>query len=156
MKDLNPFICIFDPILHTLAYVQARSSFLLTAILAAGAKAFNQALYPALYKHVEKLFIDSFRLCEKSTEVVQAIMLMTYWKEPTDTRAWTSIGLAIRICIELDWHKFPITSDCVGPSDVKRRQERNKERTWLVLFVYDRRYHHSTAELQMFVALTYP
>lgn len=127
--------------LHTFQYVQDKSSFLLTSILAAAAKALNTTLYPVLKEHTETLFTKSFRQGQKSPEVVQAILIMTYWKELDDTRAWLSVGYAIRLGMELGWHKLTWREDESDKShtDITERQLRNCERTWLVLFVYDRR-----------------
>ncbi|KAL4893595.1 hypothetical protein BDV59DRAFT_177663 [Aspergillus ambiguus] len=139
MGKMNPYICQLDPHLHSFQYIREKSPFLLTTVLAASSKAFQSELYPSLHEHAEKLFADSFRRGEKSTEIVQAIMLLTYWKEPNDTRAWTSIGLAIRIAMDLGWHKLsPDSSGRNELSDIKQREKRNVERTLLVLFVYDR------------------
>jgi hypothetical protein len=95
------------------------------------------------------LFTESFRRGDKSPEVVQAILLLTYWKELDDTRAWLSVGYAIRLSMELGWHKLTWNEgdeDNLSQSEVERRRNiRNLERTWLVLFVYDRRYDDSVA-----------
>ncbi|KAH8674277.1 hypothetical protein BX600DRAFT_457295 [Xylariales sp. PMI_506] len=141
MKSLNPFVCVLDPVLHTFQYVRQRSSFLMTVILAASAKAFNPALHLDLHQHAEKLLVDCFATSAKSPEVIQAMMLNTYWKQPDDTRSWSCIGYTIRLCMELGWHKLPANSDQQsgqGTSELEVRQRRNIERTWLVLFVYDR------------------
>lgn len=138
MHKINPYISQLDPALHSFSYLR-KSPFLLTAVLAAAAKAFESSLYPGLHAHAEHLFIESFRRGDKSTEVIQGILLLTYWKEPNDTRAWTSVGLAIRIAMELGWHRLsPQVSRRPGLSEIERREIRNVERTFLVLFVYDR------------------
>ncbi|KAL2819720.1 hypothetical protein BJX63DRAFT_381528 [Aspergillus granulosus] len=138
IEKINPYISQLDPALHTLTYLR-KSPFLLTTVLAASAKAFSSTLYPALAAHAESLFTQCFRRGEKSPEIIQAILLTTYWKEPNDTRAWTSVGLAIRIAIDLGWHRLsPTASHKEGLTDLQRRGIRNIERTFLVLFVYDR------------------
>lgn len=142
MKNLNPFICVLDPVLYTFQYVQERSSFLLTVMLAASAKVFNPALYPSLHKHSEDLLVESFRQGAKSIEAIQAIMLHTYWKEPDDARSWSLIGYVIRLCIDLGMHKLAASHGNEMLSEVEERQRRNKERTWFVLFVYDRGYEY--------------
>jgi hypothetical protein len=141
MKSLNPFICVLDPTLHKFQYVRERSSFLLAVILAASAKTFNPNLHPALYNYSEKLLVDSFAKNAKSPEVIQAMLLNTYWKQPDDTRCWSYIGYTIRLCMELGWHKLVVTNGHTSPeaSELEIRQRRSIERTWLVLFVYDRR-----------------
>ena len=141
MKHLNPFISQLNPTLHTFQYVRGMSSFLFTAILAAAAKLLHPALRKNLLSHAEELFLESFRSGAKSVETVQAILILTYWKEPRDNRAWLNVGLAIRMAIELGWHH--LGSDGMRPpentTDLEAMRFRNVERTWLVLFVYDRR-----------------
>lgn len=106
------------------------------------AKAFNHALYNKLYEHAQNLYVEVFRRGSKSVEIVQAILILTYWKEPQDTRVWTSVGYAIRICMDMGWNKLSPCSSQVSAaqSEIERRERRNIERTWFVLFVYDRRY----------------
>lgn len=114
-------------------------------MLAMSAKAFNHVLYTRLYDHAQDLFSNAFRRGRKSVEVVQAILILTYWKESQDTRVWTSVGYAIRICMDLGWHKLSACSPdaSTSRSEMERRERRNVERTWYVLFVYDRRYDMS-------------
>jgi hypothetical protein len=141
MNVLNPYISQLDPKLHTFTYVRVRSSFLFTTILAAAAKAFNPALYVALHDYSEDLLADSFRRGKKSTEVIQAVLILTYWKEPEDTRAWVSLGYVIRIAMDLGWHRLAPYSaqDYVSANDMQKREARNVQRTWYIMFVYDRR-----------------
>ncbi|SCV48505.1 uncharacterized protein FFB14_10413 [Fusarium fujikuroi] len=140
MTVLNPYISQLDPHLHTFPYVRAKSAFLLSSILAMAAKAFNHVLYIKLYDHAQDLFSSVFRRGSKSVEIVQAILILTYWKEPQDTRVWTSVGYAIRICMDLGWHKLAYCRSAAAAkeSEAQRRERRNIERTWYVLFVYDR------------------
>ncbi|KAF4964600.1 hypothetical protein FSARC_7506 [Fusarium sarcochroum] len=137
---LNPYISQLDPHLHTFAYVRQKSVFLLSAVLAMSAKAFNPVLYDKLYNHAQDLFAKVFRRGSKSTEIVQAILILTYWKEPQDTRVWTSIGYTIRMCMDMGWHKLAPSSTRgdITQSELDKREQRNIERTWYVLFVYDR------------------
>ncbi|KAF4835220.1 Protein priB [Colletotrichum tropicale] len=140
MVTLNPYISQLDPHLHSFSRVRKKSAFLLTVILAAAAKAFNPALNKKLRDHAEDMFADSFRRGSKSIETAQAIMIITYWKDPEDTRAWMYLGYIIRMGMELGWHRLapysPKAPD-IG-TDHEIREVRNIERTWLVLFVYDR------------------
>ncbi|KAF7922330.1 uncharacterized protein EAE97_011072 [Botrytis byssoidea] len=140
MRCLNPYICQLDPKLHTFDYVRQRSSFLLTAILSASSKAFHPALHPTLRSHTENLLGRVFTRGAKSTEIVQAILIFTYWKEPAEIRTWLLVGYAIRMCIELGWHELkPVTQKPrISANELSIREARNIERTWLVLFVYDR------------------
>lgn len=141
MTNMNPLVCLLDPELYTFQYVKERSPFLLTVILAAAARAFNPDLHSKLYQSAEAQFVESFRRGSKSVEVVQAIVLFTYWKRSDDSRSWASVGYAIRLCMELGWHRLSArdtSSSPKLPTDLESRQTRNIERTWLVLFVYDR------------------
>ncbi|KAH7129013.1 hypothetical protein EDB81DRAFT_906799, partial [Dactylonectria macrodidyma] len=140
IEVLNPYISQLDPILHTFAYVRQKSPFLLSTILAMAAKAFNPALYEKVHDHAQNLYGECFRRGKKSTEIAQAILILTYWKEPEDTRAWTSLGYVIRMCMDLGWHRlmpYSVQSRASMP-EKERREIRNIERTWYVLFVYDR------------------
>ncbi|XPS81575.1 hypothetical protein M3J07_013536 [Ascochyta lentis] len=140
MKHMNPFVSHLDPCLHTFDYVRGASSFLLAAILAAASKLLHASLYPALYAHAEGLLVESFRCGWKSIEIIQAMLILTYWKRPDDSRAWLSVGYAIRMAIELGWHQLGTDEMRLPPdvSEFQARKHRNVERTWLVLFVYDR------------------
>ncbi len=140
MQNFNPFICVLDPALHTFQYVRERSPFLFTVMLAASAKAFNPALHSGLHKYSEHLLTRAFAEGAKSPEVIQAIVFSTYWKELDDTRSWSLIGYVIRLCMELGWHKLMLKSDENDStvSELEVRQRRNIERTWFILFVYER------------------
>ncbi|TDZ49730.1 Protein priB [Colletotrichum trifolii] len=67
-------------------------------------------------------------------------MIMTYWKDPDDTRAWMYLGYVIRMGMEMGWHRLaPRQSQRSDPAaELELREAKNIERTWLVLFVYDR------------------
>ncbi|KAK6196632.1 hypothetical protein LQW54_011326 [Pestalotiopsis sp. IQ-011] len=139
-KVLNPYISQLDPVLHTFDYVRKRSSFLFTAILAAAAKSFNTALYPGLHGYAESLLADNFRLGRKSIEIAQAVLILTYWKEPEDTRAWIFLGYTIRMGMDLGWHRLAPYAACeqLPLTETQKRETRNVQRTWYILFVYDR------------------
>ncbi|KAF1931062.1 uncharacterized protein M421DRAFT_408446 [Didymella exigua CBS 183.55] len=106
MKYFNPFISQLDCYLHTLGYVRETSRLLLTAVLAAAAKLLHPSLYIVLLNHAKR-----------STETIHAILILTYWKKPDDNLAWLSVGLAIRMAIELGWHQL-------GTAEMKPRRTR--------------------------------
>jgi hypothetical protein len=139
MRSLNPFVSQFDPNLHTFEYVRQKSSFLLTSILAAASRAFHPPLHPMLRAHTEALLAKAFTKGEKSPEIVQAVLVSTYWKDPDNARSFLLIGYAIRICIEMGWHKLKPTAVQSNGTQQEIREARNIRRTWLVIFVYDRR-----------------
>ncbi|KAI5303088.1 hypothetical protein KEM56_000044 [Ascosphaera pollenicola] len=141
---MNPFICQFDPRLHTMKYIRTKSAFLFSSLLCAASKFFAPELYRGLYDHVEAQLKEIMPAGQKSTEIVQGILLMTYWKQPCDSRAWLLVGYAIRACIEMGWHQLKPTNSepymmiLQSERELELRERRNKERIWLLLFVYDR------------------
>lgn len=141
MRCLNPYISQLDPKLHTFEYVRQRSPFLLTAILSTSSKAFHPSLHPTLRAHSEKLLGEAFVKGTKSAETIQAVLIFTYWKEPDELRTWLLVGYTIRMAIELGWHDLELSASDggMGGNEISMREERNIERTWLVLFFYDRR-----------------
>ncbi|KAM5432152.1 hypothetical protein McanCB21832_005163 [Microsporum canis] len=144
-KYMNPFICQFDPVLHTVRHIRHRSSFLFTALLSVAAKVFCPALYAKLHEHSEKLLHNIMGSGKKSLEIIQGLCLLTHWKEPSDSRAWMFIGYAIRAGLELGLNKLkpsildkPMQLVSGFEEEMMLREQRSKERTWLVLFIYDR------------------
>lgn len=135
---LNPFINLFDPALHTLTYVRSRSSFLFTTIIMACCKFFRPGLYQSVKKLAHEFSVRAFAENWKRVEVVQAFACLTYWKEPDDTRTWTYIGYACRMAVELGLNRFVSEKRLAAESDLQWLERRNRERTYLVLFVHDR------------------
>jgi hypothetical protein len=65
---------------------------------------------------------------ECSLGLVQSLLIMVYWKTPTDTSAWVKIGIGIRLAYQLGLH-VPRTKKL--PSDDRdARILRSAERTW--------------------------
>lgn len=148
MTYLNPYISQLDPQLHTFDYVRRKSAFLLSAVLAVSAKSSHPLLYERLLSHAEGLLSDCFMRGLKSTEIAQAVMLLTYWKKPEDSRAWVFLGYTVRMGMELGWHRLSRLSraDAAAMSREQQLEHRNIERTWHVLFVYDRSMSLQTAK----------
>lgn len=91
---LNPFICLFDPVLHTVEYVRSTSPFLFTCLIMAGCKFWKPHLYPACQQLAHENCVKCFQHGVKNVGVVQAFACMTYWKEPDDNvRALSSLRL---------------------------------------------------------------
>jgi hypothetical protein len=137
MNYLNPYVVHLDPYLHTFELVQRRSSFLLTVVLCTAARIFNESVHRGLYEHAEKLLASFMVSCEKSIESIQAMLLLTYWKDSSDSRSWHFVGHAIRMGTAMNWHKL---GGVALETEAEIREQRNKERTWMILFVYDRRW----------------
>jgi hypothetical protein len=133
----NPFICLFDPALHSVHYVRTRSPFLFTVLVMAGCKFFKPELYRSCQKLAQEMAVRAFAEGWKSVEVVQAFACLTYWKEPDDTRTWTYIGYACRMAVELGLNRYTARPP-PHETEFQLRERRNRERTYLVLFVHDR------------------
>ncbi|KAH8102825.1 fungal-specific transcription factor domain-containing protein [Cristinia sonorae] len=135
---INPFINLFDPTLHTVNYVRTRSRFLFTAIVMACCKFFRPELYQTVKKLAHEFAIRAFAESWRRVEVVQAFACLTYWKEPEDTRTWLYIGYACRMAVELGLNHFVSESRLPTESELQWLERRNRERTYLVLWVHDR------------------
>lgn len=81
---LNPFINLFDPALHTVAYVRSKCPLLFSTLIMAGAKFFRPEIYKQCQKLANDLAVRAFADGWKRVEVVQAFACLTYWKEPDD------------------------------------------------------------------------
>ncbi|KAH9951420.1 hypothetical protein B0H21DRAFT_718945 [Amylocystis lapponica] len=134
---LNAFINLFDPALHSFNYVRGRCPFLFTSMLMAGCKFFKPELYVSVQRLAHEFGVRAFAENWKRVEVVQAFMCLTYWKEPDDTRTFTYIGYACRMAVELGLNRY-VGKRVLNESDFEMRERRNRERTYLVLFVHDR------------------
>ncbi|KAI0272138.1 fungal-specific transcription factor domain-containing protein [Russula aff. rugulosa BPL654] len=134
---LNPFVNLFDPALHTPDYVRSKSPFLFTVLIMAGCKFFKPESFKPCQKLAHEFSVRAFAENWKSVEVVQAFACLTYWKEPEDTRTWMYIGLACRMSVELGLNRY-LSSPPPNETELQLRERRNRERTYLVLFVHDR------------------
>ncbi len=134
---LNPFINLFDPALHSPDYVRSHSPFLFTTMLMACCKFFCPASYPAVRRLAHEWCVFAFAEGTESVETVQALACMTYWKEPADRRTWTYIGMACRMAVNLRLNRY-VGHRQMNESNEQLLERRNRERTFLVLFVYER------------------
>ncbi|KAJ8078494.1 hypothetical protein PM082_012776 [Marasmius tenuissimus] len=134
---LNPFINMFDPSLHSVPYVRKKSPFLFTVLLMAGCKFFEPKSFKACQKLANELAVKAFMESWKSVEVVQAFACLTYWRDSDDNRTWTYIGYACRMAVELGLNQY-VPPGSLHETDLQYRERRNKERTYLILFVHDR------------------
>lgn len=134
---LNPFICLFDPVLHSVEHVRKSCPFLFTCIIMAGCKFWKPHLYPACQQLAHDTCVKVFATGIKSIGIVQSFACMTYWKEPDDQNTWTYIGYACRMAIELGLNRY-VAKPREDETEQQLRERRDRERTYLVLFVHDR------------------
>lgn len=108
---------------HTSEYLRERSSILFTAVLAVTANFFQREAHQRLLGHVRQLLnvvIDKGS-CNKA--IVQAILILVYWKHPTDQSAWIKIGIATRLGYQLGWY-ITDKGDTEQPRDVTELREK--------------------------------
>ncbi|KAH8833995.1 hypothetical protein DL96DRAFT_1579096 [Flagelloscypha sp. PMI_526] len=135
-ERMNPFISILDPDLHTPKYVRRCSSLLYTAILAVTSKFVYRDIYVASLRLAHGRLANCCINGPAKIEVIQAISLLTFYKEPSDENSWRRIGVSIRMAYELGLHKMykrPLPDD-----EFEARKVLNRERTWLHLICFDR------------------
>ncbi|CAE6366626.1 unnamed protein product [Rhizoctonia solani] len=132
---LNPVIALLDPTLHTPIYVRRRSRVLYTAILAASCRFFKPSYFKPVHDLAQLLLGKALSDGISSVEYIQALSIMTYWKEAEDTSTFRKLGLAIRMAFELNLHHArpePLPVD-----ELQARERLNEERTWFQLACYD-------------------
>lgn len=134
---LNPFINLFDPALHTVSYVRSKCPFLFTTLIMAGCRFFQAERFKPCQKLANEFAVRAFAEAWKRVEVVQAFACLTYWKDPDDNRTWTFIGYACRMAVELGLNRH-VANPLANETDFQKLERRNRERTYLVLFVHDR------------------
>ncbi|KAJ3849259.1 fungal-specific transcription factor domain-containing protein [Lentinula lateritia] len=136
---LNPFINLFDPSLHTVSYVRNKSPFLFTVLLMAGCKFFRPELFKQCQKLADEYAVQAFREGLKGVEVVQAFVCLTYWKGHDDNRTstWTFVGYACRMAVEIGLNRY-VPNVPTSETELQRLERRNRERTYLVLYIHDR------------------
>ena len=100
-KHLNPMIALLDIHLHTLPYLRSSSAALLTAVLAAASRFFRKDLAQALLDHAQTIINRELGAGTCDVGLIQALMILVYWKVPSDRSAWLKIGIAIRLAYQL-------------------------------------------------------
>ncbi|GAA6025134.1 hypothetical protein JCM10207_006247, partial [Rhodosporidiobolus poonsookiae] len=136
--EMNRYIILFDQVLHSLPYVRQASTALLTALLCAASKYARPDLYPALLAEAEELVLQSALKGEASIPLIQAVLLLVYWKPPLDQSAWVRIGMAIRMGYQLKLYKK--RAEALPVDEHEARLIIDSERTWIVLVCFDHGY----------------
>ncbi|KAJ1303109.1 hypothetical protein OPQ81_011310 [Rhizoctonia solani] len=132
---LNPLIALLDPVLHTQTYVRTRSSVLFTAILTVACRFARPEAWVSCNSLAQTLLGRALADGICSIEYVQALSLLTFWKDSRDSSSWRKVGLAIRMAYELNLHER--RSEPLSSVEMLAREQLNKERTWLQLVCYD-------------------
>ena len=91
-------------LVHTLEFLRETSHVLLAGILTVSTKFFRRDAYHALLSHTQMIVNRAMGSGACSTGLVQCILLLIYWKTPTDRTTWTKLGHAIRLAFQMRWH----------------------------------------------------
>ncbi|WVW81028.1 hypothetical protein I302_103019 [Kwoniella bestiolae CBS 10118] len=138
MDKIAPNVYIFDQELHTYDYVQRTSSFLFCVILAIAAKfsprigSYTHKKCLALAKdQILRVFADDI----KSEQTVQALFVLTEYKEAEDENAFLLLGMSqSRMAVDLDLSS--------PRPDYDERHNRDRQRIWLALYAADKRFNY--------------
>lgn len=130
-------IALLDPILCTFDYIRHRSSLLFTAILTVAAKFEQPGFYSKLLglvnEHLAKVWIHG----GARLEIIQAILLLFFFKQAQDSTSYRRIGFAIRMAYELNLDKPHMENRPLPSDEIAARQILSGERTWYELISSD-------------------
>ncbi|TKY87876.1 hypothetical protein EX895_003457 [Sporisorium graminicola] len=174
MVKLEALLSFFDPRIHTYQYIRSHSSLLFTTMcwLAATVSDFPAAarVMNDLKAHIENVVLPAV-YCQnlRSVEIAQAFLMLAAYlspsQNPSEDRAWTLLGHAIRVATDLDMHsrvlstsqqvrasslsepKAEYTStktakDSTAQADPVQKQhdiwhQRNRERAWMHIWLHE-------------------
>lgn len=129
---MNLVVPVLDPALHSPDSVRQKSALLFSAVLTVTAKAVRPKAYNACVLLCNKLIGQAVEFGLSTVEVVQALLLLTHAKQPTDSSSWRKVGYAIRMAQEL---RLNVRAPRPLPEDERQAREiLNKERAWLSTF----------------------
>lgn len=143
-NNINSVNFIFDPFLHSLAYVRARSKFLLTIIASIAARMRSATGSAELTERLEehwksKLFPQIVIGGYKSVEISQAFLLASLFHRPThiivEDRAWQYLGMAIRTATEVGVNIALTPNSTTRDNELLSRRVRNRQRLWKCLLI---------------------
>lgn len=143
-NKINPSNFIFDPFLHSLSYIRARSKFLLTVIASISARMSSEPGSAELTEKLErhwknKLFPEIVIGGYKSVEISQAFLLVSLFHRPThiivEDRAWQYLGMAIRIATEVGVNIALAPNTSTRDNELLSRRVRNRQRLWKSLLI---------------------
>lgn len=102
---------LFDPMLHTLAFVRSKSPLLLSVLLSVTARFFGEHYRDALAEDAERRLSEAMAKGQVSLETLQAFLVQVYWKRPDDTAAWRRMAYAVTLAYEMNLHRTKVRSD---------------------------------------------
>lgn len=113
---------------HTLAWVRSSSPILLSAMMTVASKFFRRPLYRSLLAHTNTIVNRAVGMGHCDIGLVQALIIMVCWKDPTDGSSWVKLGIAIRLGYQLGLHV--LRTQPLPANEFEARIVANAERTW--------------------------
>lgn len=135
-------IALFDPYLHTLHYTMTNYPLVFSSIIAVAAKFSRPDLFPACSEICNRLMALAAAEDLCNLDHVQALSILSFWKESGDTTSWRKIGRAIRMAFELDLHISHL-KNTNEPDEIVNREIMNRQRTWMQLCCFDTAFTNS-------------
>ncbi|KIJ62383.1 hypothetical protein HYDPIDRAFT_30354 [Hydnomerulius pinastri MD-312] len=139
--QINPFIGLLDPKLHTASSIFQRCPFLFTAICAISSRYYAEKseIYPVAMHFAKHSAANALIDGWKSVELCQAYILMSIYAVPArrweEDRSWLYTGLAVRIATDLNLHQVSVTQP---QTERQEREMLNRTRVWMICFNLDR------------------
>jgi hypothetical protein len=121
---------MFDPHYHTMERVR-QSPILLTAILAAAALFLRPELADQLRKVADMYIVRKMASGHYDLTLIQAILVLVYWKHPNDRTTYQKMGMAVRLVHELRLQRLtdPARTLKVSMTEEEERGRVDIERT---------------------------
>lgn len=117
--------------MYTLPYLRQASPILLSALLSISAKFFRRPLYRPILAHANAIIDRAVGRGQCDIGLIQSLILLVCWKDPTDASSWVKLGIGIRLGYQLGLH-LPRTRP-LPHSEFEARRIANAERTWYTL-----------------------
>lgn len=130
MLRVAPSSTLFDPHYHTFERVRA-SPILLTAILYAAGLFFRPEIAGSLRSLAENYMARKMHSGDYDLTLVQAILVLVYWKHPNDRTTYQTIGVAARLSAELRLQPFThsVGAPLAATTEEEERKRADIERT---------------------------
>ncbi|KAF9236150.1 fungal-specific transcription factor domain-containing protein [Melanogaster broomeanus] len=140
-NQVNPFIGLLDPKLHTTSSIFQRCPFLFTAICAISSRYCPEKsnIYPVAMHFAKHSAANALIDGWKSVELCQAYILMSIYAVPArrweEDRSWLYTGLAVRVATDLNLHQVSLSQP---QTERQEREMLNRTRVWMICFNLDR------------------
>ncbi|KAF7328450.1 hypothetical protein MSAN_02484000 [Mycena sanguinolenta] len=140
--NLNPFISLLDPVLHTPTSTFARCPVLFTVVCAVSSRYYTEKseIYPIAMQFAKRSAANALNEGRKTIELCQAYLLLSIYAAPVvnweQDCSWLFTGVAIRLATDLNLHQESI-STAAQANEKWERELLNRTRVWMTCFVMD-------------------